>query len=332
MRGFRTSLVFSLVYAAPNPQLDDTIGDGLDLNNLPVTSTVTSNLADTFWGAFRSSLANRLILETTLSPDFAYQQIYNFFPENGNCWCYLDKHQAGKGATQGSYDQTCKEYHDCIHCGEFQGENAILNQGMDVAFTIDLVNLGQFTPSEDNFNFADLYNYDAATKSMTVNSWSCSENNTGAAMSICQCFKNFEERFTAELLRDLTNTADPENGIEFSYQQTCAHVQKNPLEPAADGTIPDPNEEAEGDCPECPPDETESDSSSSDPAGDDEGDESDPTGSDSAETAPSAHVMADACCGTTAPDWFLYRVFRGFGRSLVTNDASKYGKVSHDHE
>ena len=54
-------------------------------------------------------------------------------------------------------------------------------------------------------------------------------------MSICQCFKDFERKFTTLMLQDIVASQAPETGIQFSYNQVCAHAENDPLLPGPDG-------------------------------------------------------------------------------------------------
>ena len=141
---------------------DNDMGD--NSSDLPITYSITSILNDKFWTNFRAFLANSLILETTISPEYAYWSVFNTFPDEGNCWCYLDKtsSSAKKGSPQDDYDNTCRHYHNCLHCGSFkEGAEAgeILNQGLDTEFTIDITNVGSFIPEYVHSDYTNLFGY-----------------------------------------------------------------------------------------------------------------------------------------------------------------------------
>ena len=302
--GRRTTLaIFSLssAYNAlpfPNDNFNDNIGDNFD--QLEVTQQVTSSLQDKFWPNFRATLANHLILETTINPDYAYQQVYNTFPENGNCWCHLDKTQGSKGSPQDQYDTACRNFHNCLHCGAYDENegNRIENSGLDTEFTMDLTDVGNFSPNQNtqNFAFSSLFNYNQGENSMLIYDWACSNSNTGAANNVCKCFKEFTTQTGNMMLTDMAASEDVNNKIDFSYDSVCQKPSNNPL-------VDDPNYEADedGECPDCPPEETEDSQSEDSPAADDSG-ETD-TGSDVITNEPHA---ADSCCGSDAPTWFLY--------------------------
>lgn len=56
-----------------------------------------------------------------LTPTEVYDLIFQTIPANGNCWCHENRKSAPKGVTQDDYDKTCRFFHQCLHCGEYEG-------------------------------------------------------------------------------------------------------------------------------------------------------------------------------------------------------------------
>ena len=206
------------------------------LLSIPISSPyqlIKSSQHQLFWTQFRASLANRLILENfqnpSISPNLIYTDIFSTFPLNGNCWCYLDKtdNLALKGPPQDPYDTVCKHYHKCIYCGECQDVQPILNQGIYEEFTINVTYVSNQNFQNQNFlvdyniEYLDLFNYDSATSTMSIYEWSCSDDNTIVAESVCICFKAFEDEFFKIMLDDISNSNNPDMDIDFNYNAFC---------------------------------------------------------------------------------------------------------------
>ena len=264
---------------------------------------ITSSLSDSFWNQLRANLANNLIQATDVSPDYAYQQVYNTFPENGNCWCSLDKSTAIKGPAQDAYDTACKSYHSCIHCGELRSSNAIKNKGMTQQFTMNVTTTDSFEVQTPSFAYNDLYNYDNSgdTDMMAIYDWTCSNNNDAIGMAVCSCFKEMETQMTNVMLQDIVKSENAESQIDFSYNSVC----NNSAGPGGDSDT-----DSNGDpVTPVPPEDQDSESETSDP--------SDPNNDNSSTNNPSKPPLPDSCCGDFAPTWFPY--YSDAGRRACCN-------------
>ena len=127
---------------------------------------LTYSIQSYYFSALRAKVANNLI-NNGVNQQTAYDHLYQYFPEDGNCWCFANKHFAPKGEPQDVYDELCKNFHQCLKCAELSDCSDPYNTN----YTIDASLSSSF--SYPGFAGGNLDTFDDVSDTMSVYSWDC---------------------------------------------------------------------------------------------------------------------------------------------------------------